>query len=265
MSSCTQISSDASFGFWSRCPGKRWPPPSSEVLVEASPDSVVWVDKSRTQSIASPNKAELASLSAALGTRFNLPMARVLRAKAVLFVEGDDGRMLRHVARITGASRLASESGVALMELRGFENWEHVEPFTWMSDQLLDGAVEIFVVLDRDFRAEAECKAIRAKLRAVNVRCHVWRRKELESYLLETPVIARIAGATEEWVEEALAEAADESEDYVFAQVAANTLGGSDTTNPPKPSPKRGRSSMCSGPIAHQGSGSLRPKTSCAA
>jgi hypothetical protein len=122
----------------------------------------MWVDKTRTQSVGSPNKAELASLSASLGTRFNLPLARALRAKSVLFVEGDDVKTLRRLARTAGAHRLASESGVAVIPLRGFDNWAHVEPFTWMSDQLLEGSVEVFVVLDRDYRAEIECNQEKA-------------------------------------------------------------------------------------------------------
>jgi hypothetical protein len=198
---------------------------SSEVLVEAAPEAVVWVDKTRTQSVSAPNKAELASLSASLGTRFNLPMARALRAKCVLFVEGDDAKTLRQIARVIGAQRVASETGIAVMPLRGFDNWEHVEPFTWMSEQLLEGAVEVFVVLDRDYRADSECAKIRDKLRAANVRCHLWRRKELESYLLETPVIARLVGAPEAWVESALEAAAEESEGYVYAQITARALG----------------------------------------
>jgi hypothetical protein len=58
----------------------------------------------------------------------------------------------------------------------------------------------------------------------MNVRCHVWRRKELESYLLETPAVARLTGASEEWVEHAFAEAAEESEDHVYAQITGRAL-----------------------------------------
>jgi hypothetical protein len=192
---------------------------SSEVLVEATPESVTWVDKSRTSSVTSPNEAELTSLSASLGTRFNIRLARALRAKAVLFVEGEDVKTLRHLARTIGALRVATETGIAVIPLKGFDNWAHVEPFTWMSEQLLEGAVEVFALLDRDYRAVAECKAVKDKLGRLDVHCHIWQRKELESYLLEPSAIARLTGADQEWVDEALAEAADESEDHVHAQI----------------------------------------------
>lgn len=197
---------------------------SSEVLAEATEESVTWVDKTRKRSVSAPGPAELTGLSKSLGSQFNIRLARALRAKCVLFVEGDDVKLLRHIARTVGASRVATETGVAVIPLRGFDNWEHVEPFSWMADSLLNRSVEIFVLLDRDYRSESQCKAVETRLKALSVRCHVWKRKELESYLLEPTTIARLTGADEALVESALQSAADESEDYVWGQVAAETL-----------------------------------------
>lgn len=111
---------------------------------------------------------------------------------------------------------MATETGVAVIPLRGFDNRGHVEPFSWMCTGLLDDSVKVFVLLDRDYRAAEECKQVELRLRSVHVSCHVWKRKELESYLLDARAVARVTGADEDWVEEALAEAAEESEDDVF-------------------------------------------------
>ena len=197
---------------------------SSEVLVEAPPEAVVWIDKTRKRSVPGPTPSALAGLSDAMGTGFSIRLARALRAKCALFVEGDDARILRRIAATTGAVRVATETGIVVIPLRGFDNWEHVEPFSWMTDALLDSSVEIFVLLDRDYRTEPECSAIKRRLRAARVRCHVWKRKELESYLLEADPIARLAGATVDFVEEALAAAAEESEVHVFSQVMVGAM-----------------------------------------
>jgi predicted ATP-dependent endonuclease of OLD family len=196
---------------------------SAEVLAEALPESVLWVDKSRRRSVAAPEPAASADLNSALGSLFNIRLARALRARCILFVEGDDGKVLRQLASTIGAARVATETGIAVIPLRGFDNWEHVEPFSWMSTGLLDDSVKVFALLDRDYRADDQCKEVRSRLQAVRVSCHVWKRKELESYLLDSRVVARVTGADEEWVEEALALAAEESEDDVFGQVLAET------------------------------------------
>jgi hypothetical protein len=197
---------------------------SSEVLVEALPEAVVWIDKTRKRSVSGPAPSTMAGLSDAMGSGFSIRLARALRAKCALFVEGDDLRILRHVASMTGAARVATETGIVVIPLRGFDNWAHVEPFSWMADALLESSVQLFVLLDRDYRTDPQCHEIQRRLKAANVRCHVWKRKELESYLLEAEPIARLSGADVDLVEEALAAAADESDDYVFSQVMVEAL-----------------------------------------
>jgi AAA domain, putative AbiEii toxin, Type IV TA system len=197
---------------------------SSEVLVEAPPESVVWIDKTRRRSVSGPRPSALEGISNALGSGFSIRLARALRAKCALFVEGDDLRILRHVASTTGAARVATETGIVVIPLRGFDNWGHVEPFSWISDALLESSVVIFVLLDRDYRTDPQCREIQRRLRAANVKCHVWKRKELESYLLEGEPIARLSRADVDFVEEALADAADETEEYVFSQVMVEAL-----------------------------------------
>jgi hypothetical protein len=56
------------------------------------------------------------------------------------------------------------------------------------------------------------------------VTCDIWNRKELESFLLDAKVVARVTGADENWIEDALAAAAEEAETEVFAQVSAQTI-----------------------------------------
>lgn len=196
---------------------------SAEVLAEAPPKSVLWVDKSRKRSVSAPEPETAADLSSALGSSFNIRLARALRARVVLFVEGDDGKVLRQMAAICGASRVATETGIAVIPLKGFENWEHVEPFSWMTRDLLDESVKAFVLLDRDYRQDDQCREISRRLHGAHVSCHVWKRKELESYLLDAAVIARVTGAEEGWVEESLALSASEAENEVFGQLSAET------------------------------------------
>jgi hypothetical protein len=111
-----------------------------------------------------------------------------------LFVEGDDMKVLRNVARAVGAESVRNERGLAVIRLGGFSNWHQVEPFAWLSRELLGNAVKIYVLLDRDYRGEATIAALRDALRGSDVHVHVWHRKELESYLLVPETIARASG-----------------------------------------------------------------------
>jgi hypothetical protein len=111
-----------------------------------------------------------------------------------LFVEGEDMKVLRNLARAVGAEGVQNERGLAVIRLGGFSNWHQVEPFAWLSRELLGDTVRIFVLLDRDYRADATIEQLQNSLKGSAVHAHVWRRKELENYLLVTEAISRASG-----------------------------------------------------------------------
>jgi energy-coupling factor transporter ATP-binding protein EcfA2 len=190
---------------------------STEVLAEAPPEHVVWVDHTRRRSFTAPDTEALGELIGKLGSQFNIRLARALRSKVVLFVEGEDMRLIRHAASELGAEQVAREREITVIPLRGFGNWDRVEPFKWLSDELLQGSVKVFVVLDRDYRPDAACRSVKQRLARVGVRCTIWKKKELESYFLVPTVLSRLTGEPIEWIETKLAEIADGLEDEVFA------------------------------------------------
>lgn len=168
---------------------------SAEMLAEASQDAIVWVSRTRRRATRSPDPAMRDQLSAAIGSQFNLRLARALRSKRVVFVEGKDIKILRELARGIGAARVASEDGIAVIQLDGFERWEHVEPFHWLLSDLLQDAVQTTVLLDRDFRTDDDVAAMVDRLANVGVEGHVWEAHELENYVIKPAVIARVSRA----------------------------------------------------------------------
>jgi predicted ATP-dependent endonuclease of OLD family len=156
---------------------------SPEIVVEAPPDAVVWVDRSRPRGVLAPEPSLLAGLSGAMGTQFNLRLARVLRARLALFVEGDDIDYLVNLAKTIGASGLVTEEGLAVVPLGGVSNWQRLEGFSWLAESLLQEAVSGFVILDRDYHSNEAVKSVSNQLKKASLEPHIWRRKELESYL----------------------------------------------------------------------------------
>lgn len=180
-----------------------------EIINEASNDAVIWVDRTRHTSRRAKDAAGLARLNVALGSGFNLGLARAMRSRVALFVEGDDMKLLRNIARAVGAERLRGERGLAVIPLGGFSNWHQVEPFAWLSRNLLGDAVSVFVILDRDYRTDMTVDELTTALSRYNVQAHIWHRKELESYLLVPAAIARVSGLTVDAATRILNEAID--------------------------------------------------------
>jgi len=192
---------------------------SSEVVVAAPPDAVVWVDRSRRSGVRAPDPSLLAGLSGSIGTQFNLKLARVLRARLALFVEGKDLECLTHLARTVKAQAIVTEEGLAAVPLGGATNWQRLEGFGWLTESLLEGAVAGMVLLDRDYHSTEAAAIVTKQLQEAGLQVHIWRRKELESYLLHAVAIARLAGADPAWVARLLAEESDAFRSYVHGRM----------------------------------------------
>src|SRR5665809_74762 len=100
---------------------------SAEIVVEAEPSSIVWVDKSRRRAVTAPESDLLAELAGAIGSQFNLRAARALKTDLALFVEGNDNVILKNIARTIGANGVANEKRIAVAPLGGVTNWHKLE------------------------------------------------------------------------------------------------------------------------------------------
>jgi hypothetical protein len=77
------------------------------------------------------------------------------------------------------------------------------------------------VILDRDYRPDDAIRAVETRLQSIGVGAHVWRRKEIENYLLAPAALARLSGASAELVSAQLQECALSLEDDVWSQIHA--------------------------------------------
>jgi hypothetical protein len=100
-------------------------------------------------------------------------------------------KILRALADTLGCERTVREAQLAVIPLEGFDRWEHLEPFRWLVSELLDSAVDVDVLLDRDYRDDSAEREIVTRLDTVGVKAHMWERHELENYLLVPRAIAR--------------------------------------------------------------------------
>lgn len=197
---------------------------SAEVIGEAPDEAIIWISRERRSAVRAPRRDVLFELSSTLGTQFNLPLAKALKTKVVVFVEGQDAKVLRSIAKTLDRRRIVQEDGIAVVPLGGFTQWVHIEPFKWLMDEFLEDAVVVHVLLDRDYKSDDSVEKIRRQLRSIGVKPHIWKQKELENYLLNPPVLARLSGADKEWIRAALDECALELESEVYAQVISEEV-----------------------------------------
>lgn len=190
---------------------------SPEIVAEAPQQDLLWVDRSRASARRVDDESLLADLSASMGSPFNLALARVLRTRVAVFVEGNDMSVLRKLAAVCDFDALGREQGVTFVPLGGMTKHTALEGFSWLANQFLGSAVRGYVVLDRDYRAEDECRVLRDRIRSWGLGCHIWRRHELENYLLGPWVIGRLSGLAEGEARSLLDEAMERVKEEAFA------------------------------------------------
>jgi energy-coupling factor transporter ATP-binding protein EcfA2 len=197
---------------------------SSEMAAEADPKLVIIVDKSRRSARRARDDSDLELLSTALGTAFNLRLAKALRSRVALFVEGQDMTVLRRFAKTLGLPLLSAGTAVTTIPLNGYSRWSQVSPFAWLCQNLFPEALIVFVVLDHDYRPKQLSEEIESAFEAEGIVAHVWQRKELESYLLTPSVISRISGASEKVVTNLLDQITLAMESDVFGQMLTECI-----------------------------------------
>lgn len=194
---------------------------SPELLASAPEESVLWISKSGRSAVEAPTGSALTDLASSMGTHFNIRLARVLKAKLALFVEGDDMVILRHLARAAGAVEIVSQARIAVVPLTGTTNRKRLESFRWVTENLLLGAIAGFVILDRDYMTDDEVAEIKLELRSAGLTVHIWERHELESYLLVPRTLSRVSGASTDFVEETLEASAEAIRNSALADFLA--------------------------------------------
>ncbi len=197
-----------------------------EMTSEAAPGTVTWIERSRRNAKRVTDEKGFGDLTSVLGSGFNLAVARALRSRVALFVEGDDMQLIRIVAKRAKLDMLATEKSLAVIPIGGFSRWPGVEAFSWLKSEFLGSTVQVRVLLDRDYRSAAEIESIENQLESADVAAHIWRRKEIENYLLDSDAIASLAGATVLQVESLLTDIANEVRDHVEGQLVARAIQG---------------------------------------
>jgi len=160
----------------------------------------VMVDRLKKRSRHVSDERVRSEMNEMLGSGFNLRLVKALRARIALFVEGDDMTILKNVAKAINAPRVAKERGITVVPIKGLSNRGRASSFGWLNKNVLDEAVTIRLVLDRDYAPDAAVEALIEECNKEDVQAHVWERKELESYLISAPLISRLTGCPEEEV-----------------------------------------------------------------
>ena len=179
---------------------------SADVIAEAPPDGILWVDRRQGAARRVKSQQSLSNLSASLGSSYNLALARSMRARLVIASDSEDLRILRVLAKNLGASHVANEQEVSIVQLRNVSHWEGTRDLGMSLREILPPRLPAVIMLQSGHRPEIYNQRIAALLSAPEITVKIWQMTELENYLLDADTVARASGAAPETVALRLAE-----------------------------------------------------------
>ena len=165
---------------------------STEIIVEAEADDLVLVNKQRRAAKRIQHPSQLQEVFAVLGSNLNPILTQLAKTRRVVFVEGKDFQILGKFARKLGFDGVSSRRDFAVVPVEGF-NPDRIRALRVGMEATLGARIRAAAVLDRDYRSDAECEAIRAECGEFCDYVTIHRRKEIENFLLVPEAIDRAA------------------------------------------------------------------------
>lgn len=157
---------------------------STEIIAECEPTSLLNINKRKTVASRVKDVSQLKRVFAALGSNLNPTLTQLAKTRRAVFVEGLDFQILSPIARKLGMQRLANRSDFAVIQTEGFNPRRAIDLAAGI-EKTVGGKILRAVILDRDYRSDAELADIRKELSTQGFQVHIHERKEVENYLLD--------------------------------------------------------------------------------
>jgi hypothetical protein len=201
---------------------------SAEVIAEAPREGVLWVDRRTGGARRAKSQGAVASLSASLGSSYNLALARSMRARLVVASDCSEPRIIRQLARQVGAIELCNEHSVSIVQTRDVSLWVSNTQLGESLREVLPPNLPAVLLLQAGNRSKEFNQKLARQLTASGVTAVFLERPEFENYLLDTDSLARASGAAPESIAVQIADACEGLQgktraDYIAAAISESS------------------------------------------
>jgi len=167
---------------------------SIELIADVDPGAILAIDRSLHQSLFVTDLPGVQALIDELGGVHNIQVSRLLRGRALVFVEGGDLKILRSLQ-----SQIAPDASpidlISNGELGGRSGWLSRLPSRLPERNTQGQRIAVYCLLDRDYFPAEEVGERLEEARQWRVNLHVWSKKEIENFLLVPELIARFVNS----------------------------------------------------------------------
>lgn len=163
---------------------------SIEIVSEVQPENILIIDRKSNQSLLADGYPVLQTAISGLGSIHNISLSRILNNKRYIYLEGNDMEILK-----VFYDRLFPDTNDPLdhfpyTSTGGWGSWQiqkkHAQALLHDMPDL-----RIYFIYDRDYHSAEEITNREGDALSSNIRMHIWKRKEIENYVISASAIAR--------------------------------------------------------------------------
>jgi energy-coupling factor transporter ATP-binding protein EcfA2 len=131
-----------------------------EIVNEAEHDDIVLVNRVKKTARRIGDIDGLQEALFSIGSAQNVHLARLSKGRKLLFLEGDDYRLIRRFASRLKLTDLAEDINLTVVPIGGFSQRHRIEDAAWTFEKVLKAEISIAAILDRDYRCCEEIDSI---------------------------------------------------------------------------------------------------------
>lgn len=171
---------------------------SIEIISEVNPEEILIVDKSKRQSKYALDLPSVQKIINSIGSLQNLELIRYWSSDKFLILEGpkDDIKILNGFY-VKMFSKSQKELNILpRIYVEGWAGWQRVLGANLILQE--NKSVETYCFFDSDYHLEVEKNKRRKEAKDKNINLWIWKRKEIENYLIVPSAICRIINTKKE-------------------------------------------------------------------
>ncbi len=165
---------------------------SIEIITEAEPKNIVMIDKESRRMKYANTLEGVQNIIDNIGGVQNLALVGIGLKKRCVFLEGKDAKILKKMYEIVYPDAENIFNTLPLIELKGACNLPEAFGTARLFHQETAGNIKTICVLDRDYYSDEYHEKQIQKAEENHLHLHIWKRKEIENYLIVPDVLYRI-------------------------------------------------------------------------
>ncbi len=165
---------------------------STEILAETNPNNILIIERSRKKSSFSTNLPAVQKILEEIGSAQNLHLTRLWSAGRLLLVEGKDIKFLKHFQNLLFPDTKYPFDALPNMPIGGWSGWPYAVGSAMLLTNAFDEKITTYCILDSDYYTPDLIQRRYEEAANKNVNLHIWKKKEIENYLIKASVLERI-------------------------------------------------------------------------